>query len=218
MDSLTEMQREYLKRMKEEELEELSKNSELIEAFKAKCSDKGINLTDDNFRYIYTIGIIATYPNILNLLNNKVMKDKEELVDCSILDSEYRKEKFISGFLYHDDYMAMAHPFFRRGFSENANYAPRFIDLFWHFENPEIETYLSLDFNRVRVNVDRTMYMELDTWYGAKFNREISQISDGISKLRPPLDLEDFDIQFFFSNAYSLDTKWETLTRRIVNT
>ena len=36
------------------------------------------------------------------------------------------------------------------------------------------------------------------------------QINDGITKLRPPLDLGEYDISFFFKEAYSLDIKWDS--------
>jgi hypothetical protein len=52
--------------------------------------------------------------------------------------------------------------------------------------------------------------LELDTWYGAQFRNEISAIRDGVSKLRPPVDLDDFTNSFLFADAYSLDIKWET--------
>ncbi len=52
--------------------------------------------------------------------------------------------------------------------------------------------------------------MELDTWYGAKFQRNISDIEDGVVKLRPPLDFEPSDIEILFGNTYSLDIKWSS--------
>jgi len=104
----------------------------------------------------------------------------------------------------------MAHPFFRRGYYQGNNFSPRFIDMFWQYPNKENDRYIALDMDRVRVNVDDSMYMELDTWYGAKFNKNPEEIEDGIVKLRPPLDLEPFDIEFFFGDTYSLDIKWYT--------
>lgn len=213
MDSLTEMQREYLKRLREQELEKLSENAHLIESFKNKCERIGIHLEDKNFRYVQTIGIVAKSPNILNLLNENVRKDKEELVKVNLLNNVFDRRRMVTGFYFDKDYMVMAHPFFRRGFYEDNNWSPRFIELFWGFDLPQIESYISLDFDRVRINVDSTMYMELDTWHGASFNENISQINDGISKLRPPLDLGEIDISFFFKDAYSLDIKWETKDR-----
>jgi hypothetical protein len=104
--------------------------------------------------------------------------------------------------------MLMAHPYFRRGHYQNNNFAPHFIDVFWGYNKDNIQKYIAIDSDRVRINVDNRMYMEFDTWYGAKFKNTISDIEDGIVKLRPPLGLESFDIEFFFGNTYSLDIKW----------
>jgi hypothetical protein len=104
--------------------------------------------------------------------------------------------------------MVMAHPYFRRGYYKNSNFAPRFIEIFSGYNKDTIQKYLAIDNDRVRINVDNSMYMEFDTWYGAKFINTISDIQDGIVKLRPPLGLEPSDIEFFFGNTYSLDIKW----------
>jgi hypothetical protein len=208
MDSLTEMQRNYLKRQLEEREENMTKHSSLIQDFIKYCDSKQITLTIDNFDYIQTIGIVAKYPNIVSLLNDKVTIDKEELVEVDILESEFKKQRFASGYFYAEKFMVMAHPYFRRGHYDNSNFAPRFIEIFSEFNKKEIQKYLAIDNDRVRINVDSNMYMEFDTWYGAKFINTISDIEDGIVKLRPPLELEPFDIEFFFGNTYSLDIKW----------
>ncbi len=207
MDSLDDIKKRYIESMLEREKEELSNNAKNIDAFIELCKSNGLILSKENIKYIHTIGVVAHYPNILSYLNPKIKKDKEELVKFDLLNKLYSNKGFASGFLYDDNYIAMAHPFFRRGLSENAVFAPRFIDIFWRLQNKEMDLFISLDFNRVRINVDNVMYMELDTWYGAKFNSNIKLISDGISKLRPPLDI---DTSMFFNNAYSLDTIWET--------
>lgn len=210
MDSLEESIRNYNERKLNEEKTELSKNADKIERFKELCSSKGLRLLDENFSYIYTIGIIASYPNILPILNPKIEPDKEDLINLTLLKNYYQKKNVASGFLYGTDYMVMVHPYFRRGFQQNTNFAPRFIELFWRLNPVDMDLHIALDLNRVRINVDNSMYMELDTWYGACFNETISMISDGLSKLRPPLDLNENHIQFLFNNAYSLDTLWET--------
>jgi hypothetical protein len=210
MDTMEEIRKNYIQSMIDEEKKELSDNAEKIDKFKVLCAKKGINLSDKNFRYIQTIGIVASYPNLLSLINPKIKEDKEKLVKNHLLNTQFTKKKFVSGFMYDKDYMIMAHPFFRRGFSENANFAPRFIDLFWQLDDSVMDLYIAIDNNRVRVNVSDITYMELDTWYGASFNNNISKIPDGVSKLRPPLNLDETDISFFFNNAYSLDTLWET--------
>jgi len=200
----------YRKHQLEEQAEQLSNNSELIENFIKHCNKKGIEISNNDIRYVQTIGIVAFYPNLVNLLNNKIEVDKEELVSFDILNKEYSKQPFASGFLFSDNYMIMAHPYFRRGHYENNNFSPRFIEIYWNYDKVNNDKYIALDLDRVRINVDNLMYMEFDTWYGAKFKKKISDIEDGIVKLRPPLDLEGFDIEFFFGNTYSLNIKWYT--------
>src|SRR5690606_36234113 len=97
---------------------------------------------------------------------------------------------------------------YRRAMSQNANWAPRFIELFWRFNSPNVTKYIALDDDRVRVNVDDSLYIEADTWYGAPFNDDVRTIKPGVSKLRPPLDLSPALIELFFANVYCLDIKW----------
>ncbi|MCS7472492.1 hypothetical protein [Myroides odoratimimus] len=208
MNNNTDRLKKYKKRQVEERAEELAKNSSLIEEFITFCKSKQIQLTIDNFDYVQTTGIIAYYPNLVHLLNDVISKDKEELVEVSVLENEYKKQPFAAGFYYSDKYMVMAHPYFRRGHNERNNFAPRFLDVFGGYEKGNIQKYIAIDSDRVRVNVDDSMYMEFDTWYGAKFKNTISDIEDGIVKLRPPLELEPFHINLFFGDIYSLDIKW----------
>ena len=200
-------QREYLAK---EEKKELLENSGLIESFKKDCATKGLILTESNFRYITTIGVVAAYPDIITYLNPSLVRDKEELYDYGILSSQYEKKKFAGGFLYGNNYMLMANHYFRRGFHPNANFAPRFTQLFWNFQDPNIQQYISLDTDRVRINVDNKMYLEEDTWYGASFNKFINQVPDGVAKLGPPMDLGPTFISMFFDDIHSLDIKWST--------
>ena len=198
----------YRKHQLEEQAKELSENSELIDSFIEFCESKYIPLSKKNIQYIQTIGIVASYPNLVKLLNENVKVDKEELVSFGILEKEYNRKPFASGFLFSNNYMVMAHPYFRRGHHKNSNFSPRFIDIYWGYNHEKQDKYVAIDLDRVRINVDDSMYMELDTWYGAKFKETIYDIEDGIAKLTPPLDLEPFDIEFFFGNTHSLNIKW----------
>ena len=202
--------KKYLENLLAEEKQQLSENSKIILDFKKKLFTKGIELKDENFKYLQTIGIVVEYPNILSHLEAELINDKEGLLDFKSIDKKFIKKRFANGYLYADNYMAMAHQYFRRNFYHANNFAPRFIEMYWGFQDPEIDQYIALDFDRVRINVDDSMYMELDTWYGAQFDNDISKIADGIGKIRPPLDIEDFLVSFFFNKAYSLDTKWAT--------
>lgn len=196
--------------MRDEEKKKLSDNAKLINYFKLFCAKNGVVMTDDNFKYIQTIGIVASHPNLVGQLCNDFSRDKEGLVDFNFLTKRFGRRPFAKGFLYSDNFMLMAHPYFRRGFYPNNNFAPRFIELFWSFKQDDIDTYISLDYDRVRINVDNSANIELDTWYGAQFNNEINSINDGVTKLRPPLDVDSFTNSFLFSDVYSLDIKWET--------
>jgi|APTNR8051073442_1049403.scaffolds.fasta_scaffold00532_10 hypothetical protein len=210
MKELTDMQKKYIQNLRDEEKREIADNASLINSFKQFCATKGIVMTDSNFKYIQTIGIVACYPNLVGQLCTDFSKDKEGLVDFNFLATRFERRPFATGFLYGDNFILMAHPYFRRGLHPSNNFAPRFTELFWALNQSDIDTFISLDYDRVRINVDNSRYLELDTWYGAQFRNEISAIRDGVSKLRPPVDLDDFTNSFLFADAYSLDIKWET--------
>jgi hypothetical protein len=200
----------HKKHLLEQQERELNEHSEIIDAFLNYCNDYSIKISRKDISYIQTIGIVASYPNIVNLLNPKIEIDKEELVDFKILKTEYEIKSFFSGYFFSENYMIMANPYFRRGHHQNANFAPRFLDIYWAYcknENKN-EEFISIDFDRVRINVNTRKYSEFDTWFGAKFSQDIQNIDDGIIKLRPPLELDNFDIDFFFGSTYSLDIKW----------
>lgn len=198
----------YQQQQLEERMEELSKNVTLIKSFINYCASKQIKLTLDNFDYVQTIGIVAKYRNIVHLLNDKIYKDKEQLVEVSILDQEYKKEPFASGYYYSEKYMVLAHPYFRRDYCQNSNFPPNFIDVFWKYNIDKIQKYIAIDNDRVRINVDSSMYIERDTWYGAKFKSTISNIEEGVVKLRPPIQIKSFLTESLFGSTYSLDIKW----------
>lgn len=149
MESENEIYDNYMRQKAEERDEELIKNTTLIQDFIGFCETKQIKLTIDNFDYIQTIGIVAKYPNLVTKLNDKIIIDKEELVDINTLDKEFEKKPRASGYYYSDKYMVMAHPYFRRGYYENNNFSPRFIDLFWSYNKEDIQKYLAIDNNRL---------------------------------------------------------------------
>ena len=191
-------------------MNEIEKHSAVIDEFIKFCNCKQIGLTRANIDYVKTIGVIAKYPNLVYLLNKNIISDKENLVDMNLLESEYQKQAFAPGYYYSDNYMIMAHPYFRRKLQDNYNFAPDFIDVFWRLNKKEIQKYIAIDPDRVRINVDNTIYLELDTWYGAQFRKNIQDINDGIVKLRPPLNLNPFEIEFIFGGTYALDITWSS--------
>ncbi len=207
---MTDNQKRYFEQLKIEEKEELAINNELVESFKIECKKKGIILTKNNFKHIPTIGIVASYPNLIKFLCPEISEDKEGLFDFSILSNKLKKKPMINGFLFAKNFMLMAHPYFRRGFYEYCNFAPEFIKLFWNQDFTGFDSFIAIDKNRVRINTDDSSYFEFDTWFGPKFKSTINEIDDGTSKLCPPQILEDFSSLSLFNDVYCLDIKWET--------
>ncbi|HQZ24730.1 MAG TPA: hypothetical protein PLD18_05470 [Flavobacterium sp.] len=207
---MSDFKKKYYQSIIDEEIRQLSENKGLIDSFKKFVSKYDIKLEDENFRYYETIGIIATYPNLITNFNSSLIPDKEGLMDLNLLSEIFEKKRFANGYLFSEKFMLMANSYFRRGFHYSNNFEPRFIEFYWNLNLPNSKTYISLDLDRVRINVDNSMCLERDTWYGAKFNKTIKNIKDDVVKLRPPLDLDDFDISFFFSDSYAFDIKWYT--------
>jgi hypothetical protein len=208
MENMSDFKKRYYQSLIEEEKQQLSKNKDLIDSFKDFASQYSIQLKDENFRYFDTIGIVATYPNLITHFDSSLIPDKEGLMDFDLLSETFEKRRFAKGYLYSEKFMLMANSYFRRGYHYGNSFEPRFVELFWELKLTNSKTYISLDLDRLRINVDSSMHMEFDTWYGAKFNRNIKDVKDDIVKLRPPLYLDDFDLSFFFGDTYSLDIKW----------
>lgn len=205
-----ELNRKYLLQMAEEEKRELAENSELIDSFLIKSSNIGLELSSENIKYIQTIGIVACYPNIVSYMCPHINFDKEGLTEFDNLLQHFEKRPPKEGNLYSDDVAIMVHPFFRRGFFENNNFAPRFVELFWSDKQSEVGKFIAIDKNRIRIDVNGPTWFERDTWYGPNFNKRIDEIDDGIVHLRPTLGIKERFISFFFGEAYSLNIKWES--------
>lgn len=203
----------YRKKIEYENKMMLSNYANVIEEFVQQCRSVGIYLDPAAFSFIPTIGVVCEYPNILSKLVPSLQEDKEGLFVWNTLIKNFKVNNFNSGYFYADNFMAMASPVFRRGMYGRNNWAPRFIDEFWSLNLDGIDAYLSLDRNRVRVNVDNYCYMESDTWFGAPFKENISEIADGVSHLRPPSGLDELDLDFLFNDAYALDICWNTKGR-----
>lgn len=207
---MIELQNNYEKYRQEEREENIEANFYLIQEFIEFCNRKQIDISKNNFDYIQSIGIVANYPNLVHLINPKIKKDKEDLVRVKILENEYAVEKFMAGYYCNENYIVMVHPYFRRRYKKQNNFEPHFIDIFFGYDKDKVEKHIAIDSDRVRINVNKNFYMELDTWYGAKFTKNVAGIEDGIVKLRAPAEMELKDIEAYFNSIYSLDIKWTT--------
>lgn len=187
---------------------ELEKSSKLIERFTHLAASKGIALDSNSFDYIQTIGIVASAPGLAKALLGIPQKEKDGLFAYEEIAKYLPPSQFQPGYFVGSDYMLMAHPCYRRGMHPMANWAPKFVNLFWDLNSLNITKYIAIDEDRIRINIDGSAYFEEDTWYGAPFSEDISKIKDGPVKLRPPLDLDPQYIDDFFAQTYCLDIKW----------
>lgn len=211
MTSTDKMFEAYKQQLIEEESRQLQSHGSEIDCFIEFCSSRGLKLSKKNFKYIQTIGIIAEHENILTTVQPILKRDKEGLVNWTTINDAYQNTRGPNaGYLYATNHIAMASPIFRRGHHSINNWAPRFVELFWALDKSGLDAYIALDFDRVRINIDNTCYIEADTWYGAPYDDNISNIKDSVIKLAPPRDIDSGYINTFFNNAYALDIEWYT--------
>ncbi|MFD2873491.1 hypothetical protein ACFS5N_13480 [Mucilaginibacter ximonensis] len=211
MNAMEEMRRKRLEMQQEEREKQLNEHADIIAAFMDRCSTLETPAHDLQIDYVETIGIIAQAPGLLMNLNPDLVIDDDGLYDLAQLRSVFKSAPFPgTGLMVANDFMLMAHPFFRRGMHQLSNWESRFIELFWNTKISDARINVALDPDRVRLNLRAYSLIELDTWHGAKFSQDIVSIKDGISQLRPPADIEPFHLDFLFGSAYSLNTKWST--------
>ena len=188
--------------------EELSLAHEAISNAISKCKGLGIDVDQAHVSYIRTIGVCLNYPDIARLVCPELERDDEDLVSASSIRRELKISAFDPGYHFKDDFGVMMHPYFRRGYHPKSNYAPRFVEEFWMLQNADISSSIAIDDNRLKIYTDGSSYMERDTWYGAKFEKDIGQVDNGLVKMRPSPYLLPLDIDFYFHGNQSLDIKW----------
>lgn len=203
-----EMIARHKKRMEEDARQELHKAKELIERFMQLTASKGIRLEPSAFSYSPVLGITASAPGLALSLINVQPSPRDRLLSWSEVVERYVSSPFDAGTFSGPDFVVFAHPCFRRMMHPDANWAPRFTELFWALESAQIEKFIAIDEDRIRLDVDGPGYMEADTWYGPPFNKDIRNIQNGNVKLRPPGDLKSTHLDFFFASAFSIDVCW----------
>ena len=199
---------QYFKVMADHARSELERSTGLIECFTQMAASKGIALDSNSFSYIQKIGIVASAPGLAIKLLGVIPKERDGLFPYEEIAKRLQPSRFQKGYFVGSDYMLMAHPYYRRAMHPKNNWAPSFVAIFWGLDSSNIKKYIAIDEDRVRVNVDDSTYVELDTWFGAPFDEDIRKIKDGTVKLRPPLDISSGYIDSYFAQAYCLDIKW----------
>ncbi|WP_447920126.1 hypothetical protein [Achromobacter aegrifaciens] len=203
-----EMMARYFVEMGRFSRERLASAGDLIAKFTAMAASKGVILSAESFEYIQTIGIVAKAQGIAKALLGSIRTERDGLLSFNEVASRFSASLHSEGCFTGPSFILMAHPCCRRRMHPANNWAPRFIDMFWRYDSPGVEKYIALDEDRVRIGVGGPSYFEADTWYGAPFDEDVRDIQSGITKLRPPLDLESQHISLSFADTYCLDIKW----------
>jgi len=207
-ESVEDTLNRHRRAMAEDACARLAASGRIIADFKAFSERLGVPLNAGSFSYIPTIGIVVTAVGLGRRLLGSVFTERDGLFAERELVRNHKSNTYLPGYFTGKNYMLMAHPYFRRGMHPDANFAPRFVELLWGYQQAGVEKYVAIDEDRLRINVDGSAYFERDTWYGAPFSRDIASIPVGGGKLRPPLGLEPPYVDFFFANAYCLDFQW----------
>lgn len=188
--------------------ERLEAAADLIARFTRLAAARGMSLSSESFEYCQKIGIVAKARGIANALMGQISSERDGLFPFDEIANRFPPGVHSEGCFVGPEFILMASSTFRRGMYPTNNWAPRFIELFWGFNDPRVRKYIALDEDRVRIDVDGGRFIERDTWYGAPFNKDIASIESGIAKLRPPLDIESRYISSLFADVYCLDIKW----------
>ncbi|GAD69571.1 hypothetical protein [Vibrio proteolyticus] len=204
-----EMMEQYNRQREEMKMFLLDKHSANVKSISDTLEKCGYFLSEENFEYSDPVGLTVCFKNLVSILAPELNRDKDDLVKLTQLFQSYEK-KAREGYLYTNSYMLMLTPLLRRGMHPVNNWAPLFVTKIWGLDLEGIEASVALDYDRAKLDVSDYGYAELDTWFGAPFDDDISSIKDGISKLRPPMDIEQRIINFIFNDKYSLDIKWDT--------
>ena len=180
----------------------MSRYERLISEFTALAKYKGVTLSAESFEYIQTIGLVAKAKGIARALLGQIIPERDGLLSFNDIASRFAPSR--NGCFVGDKFILMAHSYYRRGMSPINNWAPGFIDKFWHFGDDKTKKYIALDEDRVRIDVDAPDYLEKDFWYGPPFNKDIKSIEQGPVKLCPP----ERSVSALFADAYCLDIVW----------
>jgi hypothetical protein len=138
-DEMKLLMERHIKAVADHARSELEMSADLIERFKQMAATKGIALDSDSFSYIQTIGIVATAPGLAKMLLGITPIERDGLFAYEEIAQRLPPSQFQEGYFVGSGYMLMAHPCYRRRMHPMANWAPRFVDLFWGLDSSNIK-------------------------------------------------------------------------------
>ncbi len=174
-----------------------------VDEFKALLGD---NYTNDG-RFIHDSCAAYSGDKILLKIYPKfnTLKDKDGLIylDDFIEDFEYVGSGIFKN--KTDNFAVFCHQYFKRSLSKYNNFNTYFLDNFIGFyKNKEIKLRIALDENMIGLSKTYTGSFELDYWWGPKFNDDISQIPDGVTRY------ECDEREKFFSGISGTEFWWKS--------
>jgi len=111
------------------------------------------------------------------------LKDKNNLINLKDLETEF-DYKYQGIFIHKTLPLCIyCHQYFRRSLSRFNNFHYIFLDeLISHKHNNEIEIKIALDWDLVGYSPNVSQSMEFEFWFGPKYNDDISNIVNGLTK------------------------------------
>jgi len=139
----------------------------------------------ESYRFLYS-GCVACYnTEILHKVYPFIrsLMDKDKLVHIDKLLEHF---EYLGQGIFKDkksDFAIYAHQYFRRDLSHQNNFHSIFLDQFLKLNNKkDITLRIALDSNLIGLSKTFHEQIELEFWFGPKYNDNIEEIPNGVSK------------------------------------
>jgi hypothetical protein len=182
----------------------MDKYKHLINDFIMFCKSHGVVLINADFEHD-GIGLYAKKKNIVLDLNKNISID-DGLVNWDILKTSYTIVKSNPNYIFGKNYALLIHPLF--DMLNIYYYTPSLMDVLWDIGKTQ-NFGIAINLDKVRINIEDRIDRPLAGW-GAKFNKNIKDIPDGIAQYYPEPNSSHKILSLCFSNAHSLDIKWDS--------
>lgn len=173
--------------------------------------DEFIQLLNDNYssdgRFIDKGCVTYNLPNIVEKIFPKLFDniDKSGLVylDQILIEFDYVGSGIFKN--KSNNFCIFCHQYFKRNLSLINNYNTYFLDEFIKLNaNKNITLRIAIDHNLIGLSKTYTGVLEFDYWWGPKFNEDISNLPNEVTRY------ESNEEQKFFSGISATEFWWKT--------
>lgn len=198
---------ELLNEMELDEIQLLGQYSNKIQRIKDYLIKSDNELLD--IRFSQNEGLVGIVKNKI-VTNIPLSKDKDGL--C-YWDDLYSNIHYIGGYFVFDDFYLKLTKYLKINYSNQYSYFDEFISDFYAIDRNKVKARICLDDFEFRIDEPQPIILA-NLHYGTKFNSNILEIPDGVTKLKSDdIDLTINDINRFkrlFEYNYALDVKFST--------